>query len=191
MSREVRRVPLDFDWPANKVWWGYVVSVHLPDCPWCEGGWSPAAIRHRTEFYRRISAAQSMFAGEREWHEVAAEELGEESLTCSRCNGEGTMAPPSLREAAEQFREAWHQEPPAGDGWQMWETVSEGSPVSPVFATPEELVDWMTQPGDGDWRRPYSREAAEAFVKVGYSIGSFGMIGGRMVDGVEMLVEPK
>ena len=34
-------------------------------------------------------------------------------------------------------------EPPAGDGYQIWETVSEGSPISPVFATPEELARHM------------------------------------------------
>jgi hypothetical protein len=39
--------------------------------------------------------------------------------------------------------EVWERiEPPAGDGWQLWETTSEGSPVSPVFATPEELARW-------------------------------------------------
>lgn len=30
-------------------------------------------------------------------------------------------------------------EPPAGDGYQLWETTSEGSPCSPVFATLDEL----------------------------------------------------
>lgn len=33
-------------------------------------------------------------------------------------------------------------EPPMGEGWQLWETTSEGSPASPVFATAEELADW-------------------------------------------------
>lgn len=34
-------------------------------------------------------------------------------------------------------------EPPTGEGWQMWETTSEGSPMSPVFKTPEELAHWL------------------------------------------------
>ncbi len=34
-------------------------------------------------------------------------------------------------------------EPPKGDGYQLWETVSEGSPISPVFETPEELATWL------------------------------------------------
>lgn len=35
-----------------------------------------------------------------------------------------------------------HEEPPTGAGWQLWETTSEGSPISPVFASAEELADW-------------------------------------------------
>lgn len=42
----------------------------------------------------------------------------------------------------------WVHDPLPGDCYQLWETVSEGSPVSPVFATPEELADWMVAPGN-------------------------------------------
>ena len=35
-------------------------------------------------------------------------------------------------------------EPPAGDGYQLWETCTEGSPVSPVFGTLEELSEWCS-----------------------------------------------
>lgn len=35
-------------------------------------------------------------------------------------------------------------DPPTGDGWQMWEDTSEGSPMSPVFKTPEELARWLS-----------------------------------------------
>lgn len=60
---------------------------------------------------------------------------------CHRCHGEGTLWPtPEIK----QLHEDWEStEPPAGDGYQLWETVSEGSPISPVFATPEELADWL------------------------------------------------
>lgn len=30
----------------------------------------------------------------------------------------------------------------SGDGYQLWETCTEGSPISPVFATMEELAGW-------------------------------------------------
>ena len=68
MGREVKRVPLDFDWPLEEVWEGYL-----------------------------------------------------------------SKDPP--------------EDPPAGDGWQMWETCSDGSPISPVFNTPEELAHWLADTG--------------------------------------------
>lgn len=33
-------------------------------------------------------------------------------------------------------------EPPKGKGYQLWEDVSEGSPISPVFKTLDELCAW-------------------------------------------------
>ena len=58
---------------------------------------------------------------------------------CPDCGGEGENATPEQLAA----REAWEPtEPPSGDGWQLWETTSEGSPASPVFASAEALADW-------------------------------------------------
>ena len=33
-------------------------------------------------------------------------------------------------------------EPPKGEAYQIWETVSEGSPITPPFKTPEELAKY-------------------------------------------------
>lgn len=56
--------------------------------------------------------------------------------------------------------------------FQVWETVSEGTPVSPSFATREELIDYLANNGDfWDQRRgtpPPSRAQAEAFVNSGW-----------------------
>lgn len=60
---------------------------------------------------------------------------------CQECNGEGEFWPSP--EAKKLYDEWEEEEPPAGEGWQMWETVSEGSPISPVFASPEELARWL------------------------------------------------
>ena len=38
-------------------------------------------------------------------------------------------------------------EVPTGDGWQMWEDCTEGSPISPVFETPELLAHWLADTG--------------------------------------------
>jgi hypothetical protein len=65
---------------------------------------------------------------------------------CPVCNGHGDIWP---SEEEKRIYEAWTEtEPPTGDGYQIWETVSEGSPVSPVFATPEELAQWMVENDD-------------------------------------------
>lgn len=93
--------------------------------------------------------------------------------TCPTCKGEG-MDP-----AVADAYEAWEKtEPPAGEGWQVWETVSEGSPVTPVLPTAEALVDYLCTVGD-DWTRKSiakgdghrhlpTREQAAAFVKAGW-----------------------
>lgn len=62
------------------------------------------------------------------------------SPTCPCCDGDGDQWPSEETKAAYK---AWEQqEPPTGDGFQLWETTSEGSPVSPVFTSLEELCAW-------------------------------------------------
>jgi len=57
---------------------------------------------------------------------------------CETCAGEG------IDPAVKDDHDAWTAtEPPEGPGYQVWETTSEGSPISPVFTTPEELAAWM------------------------------------------------
>lgn len=61
-------------------------------------------------------------------------------VECSTCKGKGEIWP---SKAAEDRYESWREEdPPTGDGYQLWETTSEGSPQSPVFATLDELCAW-------------------------------------------------
>jgi hypothetical protein len=60
---------------------------------------------------------------------------------CDVCQGEGELWKSDEQKLA---HEAWEpSDPPEGDGWQMWETTSEGSPISPVFETPQELARWL------------------------------------------------
>lgn len=77
-----------------------------------------------------------------QWVVVCAEceRLGVDAK-CAACAGSGSVweSPEAKAEA-----EAWKPvEPPAGEGYQIWETVTDGSPISPVFATPEELAHYM------------------------------------------------
>ena len=59
-------------------------------------------------------------------------------------------------------------EPPEGKGYQIWETVSEGSPVSPVFAKPEDLAQWMVD-NDTSITRDATFEQWMAFIDDGYA----------------------
>lgn len=49
--------------------------------------------------------------------------------------------------------------------YQMYETVSEGTPVTPVFATKEELVDYLVENGTFWDDRGWDRKATESFVE--------------------------
>ncbi len=49
---------------------------------------------------------------------------------------------------------------PEGTGYQMWETTSEGSPISPVFETAEALAKWLADNGAssfGDMTATYAQ----------------------------------
>lgn len=78
--------------------------------------------------------------------------------------------------------------------FQAYQTVSEGTPVSPPFATKEELVNYLVDNGDF-WDqergrgRKYSREAAEYLVNGGYA-PSFAIINGKGYEGAEIATVP-
>lgn len=69
---------------------------------------------------------------------IEAAGLPESWGECQSCHGHGIDA--GHFEAYELWQET---QPPEGEGFQIWETVSEGSPISPVFSTPEELARYM------------------------------------------------
>jgi hypothetical protein len=91
----------------------------------------------------------------------------------------------------------WHGRPPDPDyhrprwsdeqrtHYQLYEDVTEGTPLSPPFATKEELVEHLVRHGDG-WGQSISRKAAEAFVFRDGWAPSLAIVDGRMVQGVEI-----
>lgn len=58
MSREIYRVPLDFDHPLNKAWSGHLLpeSLHEKPCPDCKNGYSEHA-----EFMQRVWSGNEPF----------------------------------------------------------------------------------------------------------------------------------
>jgi len=65
--------------------------------------------------------------------------------TCKACRHAAKLAGVSI---ASHGCPNWKINPLPGDGYQLWETVSEGSPASPVFGTPEKLSQWLVTPGN-------------------------------------------
>ncbi|SDN17537.1 hypothetical protein [Streptomyces wuyuanensis] len=288
MGREVRRVALDFDWPLNKVWQGFLMPDRFDEekCPDCTSGYSPQAQnlydlwygklpfdpastgstpwRHDSpavrEFAERNLSNAPDFYGtgeaalQREAQRLAdhfnsgwlhhlsqedvdalveagrlhdfthtwsrgagwqkkepavtptAEQVNEWSLrgfghdainasvairarceregvddTCSTCGGHASL---EKYEGQRAEAEAWEPTgPPEGDGWQLWETVSEGSPVSPVFATADGLATWMSDPARGNrWVPP---AAAAKFIADGWAPSFVGTASTGVVSGVE------
>jgi hypothetical protein len=222
MGREIKRVALDFDWPLNKIWEGFINPFYNKRCPEAEktcfngstaaGQWLDAIVHFLmiagadgtcgpqgrrgvwphpylqrfelapttrgfppggslvdpTPELGQLTAALAGRAPSFIGHDAVDQWSAKKKILeaagldvekwgrCQVCDGEG------YDPATKQQREEWQEtKPPAGEGWQVWETVSEGSPVSPVFATSGELVEYLV--GNG-----HSRAAAENFVKDGW-----------------------
>ena len=77
--------------------------------------------------------------------------------------------------------------------FQLWETVSEGTPVSPPFATKEELADYLAEHGDGGWgaSRPggWGKEVAYKFVMGSGWAPSMVVSDGKMMSGYEFMAK--
>lgn len=103
--------------------------------------------------------------------------------TCPACQGHGSL---EAYEGQRAEAEAWERsEPPMGEGWQLWETVSEGSPISPVFATSGDLVAWMSDPERGsDW---VPAEVAARFISDGWAPTMISTPETGLVSGVEFV----
>lgn len=106
MGREVKRVPLDFDYPQGKVWYGYQITF-------CHDNYEDGCKRCR-EFARVMGVPMIVFDY-------------------------------ALGEPCPDWRKHFKVDPPTGDGYQLWETTTEGSPISPVFGSAEELAAWCEQ----------------------------------------------
>jgi hypothetical protein len=271
MGRQIRRVPLDFDWELNKIWKGFLCPYdnYSVRCSACDGtGYNPetkklydtwydhngAGVRWWYEFDNEGRACKTIEAYPgacKRWLDKLTqdevdrlvEELRYAELThdwlgvgkgwvpknppvkltaeevnaanapgargrghdccnqnlcvevrakrlgvygkCQHCSGKGSIVTdPELKKLADE----WEPEsPPEGEGWQLWEHVSEGSPVTPVFSTAEELIDYLVDVGDGV--KKYSREGVEAFIRNGgWACSAIGISGVGLLDGIEASV---
>ena len=104
---------------------------------------------------------------------------------CAHCKGENHTWPDA---ASKRRYNRWKPtEPPKGDGYQIWENVSEGSPISPVFAKPEDLADWMIA-NDTSITRGSTRDQWLKFINgPGYAPSMIASPATGVVSGVEAL----
>jgi hypothetical protein len=69
--------------------------------------------------------------------------------------------------------------------WMMYESVSEGTPISPAFATPEELARWLADTNASSFAdRGATYEQWLATCRSGWAISAVSQ-GGKLVSGVE------
>jgi hypothetical protein len=141
MGREIRKVPFDWQHPKaeKRQWTG-------SDFEWVEGDdYRPLYDRdYETEAERWLQEFDRWRAGTHP-HQDADERYFWD------------YDPPPRQEAYRTRQ--WTAE--EATHYQIYETVTEGTPVSPVFATPGELVEWCVKQG-------YSRHAAEKFAEMGW-----------------------
>lgn len=124
--------------PKDDEWEG---GAWRTDCPECGGkGWTRKQLKPgdlvpaQVNSYRGHDAINMSICCR-----TRAKLLGFEVL-CSECDGHGDIATPELRKEIDEWEPP---NPPEGPGYQLWQNVTEGGPVSPVFETKEALADWL------------------------------------------------
>ena len=141
MGREIRRVPPTWQHPKDEK------GQHVP---------------LYDEAYE--DALDNWIEEHRQWergeHRYQLEGYGKDSQFWADWNGD----PPSVESYR---RERWTDE--EATHWVMYENVTEGTPLTPAFATREELVDFLSTQKDFWGKGPISRDAAEAFTQSGYA----------------------
>lgn len=149
MGRELRMVPVGFDWPVGKTWWGFVLPGVT--CLGCKGG----KVGYRNNDYSTPDE-DGLF-----W--------------CSSCDGEG--------------RASIEVDLPKGPAFQMWETTSEGSPISPPFETAEKLARWLADAGASSFGAMTSTyEQWLSMIGKGWA-PSMVSVGGDLKSGVDYVSE--
>jgi len=99
--------------------------------------------------------------------------------TCPQCDGEEKVYP---QVEPPKYYE-WNKK---DFGYQIWQDVSEGGPVSPVFKKPEDLAKWMVE-NDTSITRGTTYEAWLKMIKeMGGCPSMIGMLGKGIKSGMVM-----
>jgi len=220
MGREIKHVSLDFDWPLNFQWKGYMCPYTSQKCIVCDGsGYNKETKQLADDWYdfnntgekwcdkitqeevdalikhgRLMDFTHKFVRGKgnikikpkpqitakmvNEWgrnglrHDAINKWICIETRAkrldifgkCELCDGNGEIW---FNKKVEKLADDWYNnekyEPPTGKGWQVWETVSEGSPISPVFDSSDKIINWLIEKG-------YSRSASEKFIESEFAL---------------------
>jgi hypothetical protein len=152
MGREIRRVPPNWEHPKKDFPNHRLGRMEMKYQPLRDRPFGPAM--------------DEWYAAWKKWEAGDRDGCDDPNMTFWEW-GNGPPDPEYYRPAWDESTAAWYQ---------VYETVSEGTPVTPPFATKEELIDYLVNHGDfwdqsrvADGRHPapagWSRIDAEAFVK--------------------------
>jgi hypothetical protein len=169
MGREVRRVPADWQHPKND-----------------RGTYVP--LLDGKDYDRHVSR----------WDEGAAKWA--EGLRTD-FNFNGGWKPIDDDQKSKTFSEWWGDRPNADDYMPRWsdnerthlmmyEDTSEGTPISPAFATPEELARWLADNNASAFGNQGASYEAWLPVCRGSWAPSMVVVGGRVMSGVEASIDP-
>lgn len=159
MGREIRRVPQNWEHPTQR----------CEHSPW-RGG-CDYAKRHGGKCLKPLM--QGYADTKAEFEKMQAEKGLQEALDYFG------QAPD-----ADDYVPDWTEE--EATWFQVYETVSEGTPVTPPFQTREALVEYLTTQKDFWGDGPVSRKAAEAFVMDDGWVPSLMVENGVITAGIEI-----
>jgi len=140
MGREIRLVPPNWEHPKND-----------------SGDYIPM---HESNY---LEALNKWFENHRKWE-----------------TGENKDRETAMTDYNARFYAEWFGDPPGvsehvkytsdeGTWFQLYETVTEGTPITPPFETKEELIEYLVGTGD-DWRGRWSTKGATQMVNSGWQM---------------------
>ena len=145
MGREVRRVPVNWNHPKDKK--GKFIPLkddYIGALKYYRDD-VDSFIKQMTKIIKKGSTKlyDNIFNDSEELYDYLTED---------------SLEPPDIKEFM-----------PSGSWYQLYENVSEGTPLSPTFEKPEELVDWLTNNKDY-WGTQWTKEGAEHIVNSGFAM---------------------
>lgn len=162
MGREIRRVPADWEHPKAEQPWGYAYTPLFD-------------LSFQQAFDEWQSEMEAWFKGEAKYQSA------DDPRTV-----EGYVRFAGVSPDPEDYRPDWPEE--SRTHYQVYETVSEGTPISPPLPSPEAVIEWLVENPDRV-HGPISREAAEAFVNGGFAPSMVFIPGRGLVGGIQALAD--